>query len=32
MTEAFVFGIIALLLIWRPDGILTPPREKGDKQ
>ena len=32
MTEAFVFGSIALLLIWRPDGILTPPREKGDKQ
>lgn len=32
MTDAFVFGIIALLLIWRPDGILTPPREKGDKQ
>jgi branched-chain amino acid transport system permease protein len=32
MTDAFVFGSIALLLIWRPDGILTPPREKGDKQ
>ncbi len=32
MTEAFVFGSIALLLIWRPDGILTPPREKGDKE
>jgi len=32
MTDAFVFGIIAMLLIWRPDGILTPPREKGDKQ
>ena len=32
MTDAFVFGIIALLLIWRPDGILTPRTEKGDKQ
>ena len=32
MTDAFVFGIIALLLIWRPDGILTPRAEKGDKQ
>lgn len=32
MTDAFVFGIIALLLVWRPDGILTPRREKGDKQ
>jgi branched-chain amino acid transport system permease protein len=31
MTDAFVFGIIALLLIWRPDGILSPPTEKGDK-
>lgn len=32
MTDAFVFGIIALVLIWRPDGILTPRREKGDKE
>ena len=32
MTDAFVFGIIAVLLIWRPDGILTPRAEKGDKQ
>ncbi len=32
MTDAFVFGIIALLLIWRPDGILTPRSERGDKQ
>ena len=32
MTDAFVFGIIAMLLIWRPDGILTPRAEKGDKQ
>ncbi|MFA3920589.1 branched-chain amino acid ABC transporter permease [Ruegeria hyattellae] len=31
MTDAFVFGIIALLLIWRPEGILTPRSEKGDK-
>lgn len=32
MTDAFVFGIIAIILIWRPDGILTPKTEKGDKQ
>ena len=32
MTDAFVFGIIALLLIWRPDGILTPRGERGYKQ
>ena len=32
MTDAFVFGIIAILLIWRPDGILAPRTEKGDKQ
>ena len=32
MTDAFVLGIIALILIWRPDGILTPKTEKGDKQ
>ena len=32
MTDAFVFGIIAILLIWRPDGILAPRMEKGDKQ
>ena len=32
MTDAFVFGIVAMLLIWRPEGILTPRREKGDKQ
>ena len=31
MKDAFVFGIIALILVWRPDGILTPPAEKGDK-
>lgn len=32
MTDAFVFGIIALVLIWRPDGILATRVEKGDKQ
>jgi len=32
MTDAFVFGIVAMLLIRRPEGILTPRREKGDKQ
>ena len=31
MTDAFVFGIIALLLFWRPDGLLAPRSEKGDK-
>ncbi|OED37269.1 branched-chain amino acid ABC transporter permease [Chromatiales bacterium (ex Bugula neritina AB1)] len=31
MKEAFVFGIVALILIWRPNGILSPPVEKGDK-
>ena len=31
MKDAFVFGIIALVLVWRPDGILTPATEKGDK-
>jgi len=31
MKDAFVFGIIALVLIWRPDGILSPRIEKGDK-
>ena len=32
MTDAFVFGIIALVLVWRPNGILAPRSEKGDKQ
>lgn len=32
MTDAFVFGIIALVLVWRPNGILAPRTEKGDKQ
>ncbi|MFT4727196.1 MAG: branched-chain amino acid transport system permease protein [Granulosicoccus sp.] len=31
LKEAFVFGIVALILVWRPDGILSPPVEKGDK-
>ena len=32
MTDAFVFGIIALVLVWRPNGILAARTEKGDKQ
>lgn len=32
MKDALVFGIIALLLIWRPDGLLSVRTEKGDKQ
>lgn len=32
MTDAFVFGIIALVLVWRPNGILAARIEKGDKQ
>ena len=31
MKEAFVFGIIALILVWRPEGILSRTVEKGDK-
>jgi branched-chain amino acid transport system permease protein len=31
MKDAFVFGIIGLVLVWRPDGILSPAQEKGDK-
>ncbi|MGC3936803.1 branched-chain amino acid ABC transporter permease [Roseobacter sp. EG26] len=31
MKDALVFGVIAMVLIWRPDGILSPPVEKGDK-
>ncbi|MEM9630828.1 MAG: branched-chain amino acid ABC transporter permease [Pseudomonadota bacterium] len=31
MTDAFVFMIVAMILIWRPDGILSPAVEKGDK-
>lgn len=31
MKDAMVFGVIALVLVWRPDGILSPAVEKGDK-
>jgi branched-chain amino acid transport system permease protein len=31
MAQAAVFTMVALVLIWRPDGILSPAREKGDK-
>ena len=31
MAQAAVFGVVALLLFWRPDGILTRAGEKGDK-
>ncbi len=31
MKDAFVFAIIAIILVWRPEGILSPPKEKGDK-
>lgn len=31
LAQAAVFLMVALILIWRPDGILTPPREAGDK-
>lgn len=31
LTQAAVFLVVSLVLIWRPDGILTPAREKGDK-
>jgi len=31
MAHAAVFTLVALILIWRPDGILSPAREKGDK-
>ncbi len=31
MKDAFVFGIIGLVLVWRPNGILSPAVEKGDK-
>jgi branched-chain amino acid transport system permease protein len=32
LAHAVVFALIALILIWRPDGILSPAREKGDKR
>ena len=31
MKDAFVFAVIAIILVWRPEGILSPPKEKGDK-
>lgn len=31
LANAAVFTIVALILIWRPDGILSPAKEKGDK-
>lgn len=31
LAHAAVFALVALVLLWRPDGILTPAREKGDK-
>lgn len=31
LAHAVVFALVALILIWRPDGILSPVREKGDK-
>ncbi len=31
MKDAFVFAIIAIILVWRPEGILSPQKEKGDK-
>ena len=31
MKDAFVFAIIAMVLVWRPDGILSSRAEKGDK-
>lgn len=31
LAHAAVFAMVALILIWRPDGILSPAREKGDK-
>ncbi|MGC1489378.1 MAG: branched-chain amino acid ABC transporter permease, partial [Albidovulum sp.] len=31
LAQAAVFTMVALVLIWRPDGILSPAREKGDK-
>lgn len=31
LAQAAVFTLVALVLIWRPDGILSPAQEKGDK-
>lgn len=31
LAQGAVFLVVALLLFWRPDGILSPATEKGDK-
>ena len=31
LAQAVVFTLVALVLIWRPDGVLSPAQEKGDK-
>lgn len=31
LAHAAVFLVVAVLLFWRPDGILTPAADKGDK-
>jgi branched-chain amino acid transport system permease protein len=31
LAQAVVFSLVALVLIWRPNGILSPATEKGDK-
>ena len=31
LAQAAVFTLVALILIWRPDGILSPAQEKGDR-
>lgn len=31
MKDAFVYAIVAVILVWRPQGILSPVAEKGDK-
>ena len=31
MKDAVVFAVIAIILVWRPEGILSPQKEKGDK-
>lgn len=31
LAQAAVFAAVSMVLIWRPDGILSPASEKGDK-
>jgi len=31
LAHAVVFAFVAMILIWRPDGILSPAKEKGDR-